>query len=130
MINTILIWFEVSLFCSIFILSRESDSWLYFGRILTRLEVADITSFPVDTWTSSQLICCLLKPPSRDNHRNAPYLRTEQHTTRVRIEPRTRYRDHTVAVKTAFQLSLLLHCWRKEPYRRVDAEMNTQNKKY
>jgi len=39
------------------------------------------------------------KPPSTDNHRKAPYSRTQQ---RVQwVEFRSRDRDYTVAIKTA-----------------------------
>jgi len=52
--------------------------WIYFGRIRTRL---DIVHFRVSCcffrFLTTEFAACL-KPPSRDNHRKAPYPRMQQ----------------------------------------------------
>jgi len=82
---------NVCLFCPIFILlSRESDGG-DFGRIGTRLGVVHFRVFRLFLWLLITQFAACSKPPSRDNHRKAPYSRTQQ---RVRwgweVEPRSR----------------------------------------
>jgi len=68
---------------------------LYFGRIRTRFGVVHFRVFQLFLWLLTTEFASWSKPPSRDNHRKAPY------PMRVRAEPGSRDRDHTIAIKMA-----------------------------
>jgi len=51
---------------------------LYFGRIRTRLDVVHFRVFRLFLWLLTIELAACSKPPSRNNHRKAPYLRTQQ----------------------------------------------------
>ena len=57
-------------------LRGSEDGDFIFGRILTRLEVDGIASFPIDFFPRKFAACS--KPPSRDKHRKPSCPRTHQ----------------------------------------------------
>jgi len=46
---------------SAFFCHKKATMAQYFGRILTRFRSCRFPSFPVVSWTSFQLICCLFE---------------------------------------------------------------------
>jgi len=67
------------LFCSIFILlSRENDGGPIFWMNLHPLKSCPFPRFSVVSLTSCTEFAACSNPPSRDNHRKAPYPRTQQ----------------------------------------------------
>jgi len=76
-------------------LSRESDGGAIFWTNPHPLRSCPFSSFPTIEFAGCS------KPPITDNHRKAPYPRTQQVSNEGGGSWISRDRDHTVAIKTA-----------------------------